>query len=146
MSAYVVDDKTISALAKAFVDYGVDFKAENFTMPSLCGVLFNTEEMKQAIGKRLLEQNCISVNGHYGDNNTADDYVYEDVKIDEGIILGCIRCYNYQTCECEGYYDSVLYNSLLGLKEKLLERFIKRAGYEVPWGYEALELNETPLF
>jgi len=142
MSAYVVDDKTISALAKAFIDYGVDFKAEDFTMPSICGVIFNDDEMKQAVGERLLKANYDSVNYLYGEDDAPREYKYEDVEINEGIVLGCLDCFNYQTCEVDRWEESLLYGSLEALRGKLLERLIKRAGYKVPWGYDGHDTFE----
>jgi hypothetical protein len=136
MSAYVVDDKTISALAKAIIDYGVDFKAEGFTMPSICGVIFDDGEMKQAVGDRLLEANYDSVNYRYNEDDTPREYKYEDVEINEGIVLGCLNCFDYQACEVDGWEESELYGSLMALKDELLTRLIKRAGYKVPWGYD----------
>ena len=149
MSAYVVDDKTISALAKAFIDYGVDFKAEDFTMPSFCGVIFNDDEMKQAVGERLLKANYDSVNYRYSEDNAPHEYKYEDVEINEGIVLGCLNCFNYQACEVDGWEESELYGSLVALRGKLLDRLIKRAGYKVPWGYDGHDTFasvDTPLF
>ena len=146
MSAYICDNKTISALAIAFVDYATrdfEFKAEDFEMPSLCGVIFNESEMKQAVGQRLLKQNYDSVNAHYDEDTPVPEFELEEVEINEGIVYSCIREYNYQACETEDYFDSKLYDSLMALQRVLLERLIKRNGWEITWGYP---LEEVPQF
>ena len=141
MSAYVVDNKTISAIAKAFETYGVEYKAENLknTNPFGCAWIIDVESLRHDIGQSLLDQNYASVNYRYSEETETPDFKYEDVEINEGIIKGCIDCYDYQACETDDYFKSDIYKSLQKLKEKLLERLISRQGYEVPWGYESLE-------
>ena len=57
MSAYICDNKTISALAKAFVDYGITF-TDNTT--SQQAFIIVNDEYKR-IGQSLLDQNYRSV-------------------------------------------------------------------------------------
>ncbi len=138
MSAYIVDNKTISALAKAFDLYGVKYKAENYnsTNPFGAAWIVDVESMRHDIGQSLLDQNYKSVNARYGEDTETPDFEYEDVEINEGIVHGCIRCYNYQACETDDYFESAIYNSLKNLDYAMYERLIKRAGYNIPWGYE----------
>lgn len=141
MSAYVVDNKTISALALAFETYGVKYEAENLkdTNPFGCNWIVDVASLRHDIGQSLLEQNYESVNSRYSEETEAPEFEFEEVAINEGIVKGCIDCYIYQACETRDFFETTLYKSLLKLKDKLLDRLISQNGYEVPWGYGALE-------
>lgn len=134
MSAYIVNNKTISAIAKAFVMYGATYSAENYNPnPTWIKSLHTTAA---EIGQSLLEQNYASVNFRYREETPAPPFEYADVDINEGIVTGCIDCYIYQACETNDFETSELYYSLIRLKDRVLERLIKRAGQEMPWGIE----------
>lgn len=137
MSAYIVDDKTIHAIVKGFEVYRAEYQAEGYTKP--IQILIDLKEIRDGIGQSLLEQNYKSVNCRYSENVEVPKYEYEDVKINEGIVLGCIQCYIYQACETDNFFETKLYNSLLRLKEEMLRRYIERMGYDIPWGYEEPE-------
>lgn len=138
MSAYIVDNKTISAIAKAFVDYQVDFMADDYDRP--IQIIVNLNEIRQAIGQSLLNQNYASVNCRYNEDTEVPKFEYEDVDIDEGIVYGCIRCYHYQACETRDYYDTWLYESLRVLESKLLVRFLMKHKMSAPWGYDGHDM------
>jgi hypothetical protein len=134
MSAYIVDNKTIHAIVKGFRVYGAAFDAEDYN--NTVSVIISVKEMSNAIGQSLLNQNYKSVNCRYRENTETPKYNYEDVKINEGILIGCIDCYEYQACETDDYFNSDIHFSLLRLKNKIIERMIKEKGQEIPWGYE----------
>lgn len=134
MSAYIVNNKTIHAIVKGFELYNAEFEAENYQKP--IQIIINMKELRDGIGQALLNQNYKSVNYRYSEDTTTPKYTFEDVKTNEGIILGCIDCYIYQACETEDFFESKLYESLQKLKEAMLKSMIAQKGYEVPWGYE----------
>ena len=134
MSAYIVSNKTISAIAKAFVDWGVGFLSEDYAPP--IGFITPLKELYEAVGQSLLNQNYASVNCRYGEETPTPKFTYEEVDINEGIVYGCIANYNYQACETPDYWESHLYRSLVDLKEFMLKRFIKRSGYDIPYGLD----------
>ena len=134
MSAYIVDNKTIHAIVKGFRVYGAAFAAEDYK--NAVSVITSVKAMSNAIGQSLLNQNYKSVNCRYRENTETPKYNYEDVKINEGILIGCIDCYEYQACETDDYFNSDIHYSLLRLKGKIIERMIKEKGQEIPWGYE----------
>lgn len=134
MSAYIVNNETISAIVKGFMTYGVEYEAEGYKKP--IQVIIDLQEIRNGIGQSLLDQNYKSVNHRYNEDTKTPEYHYEDVEINEGIVLGCIDCYTYQACETDDYFESLLYHSLIDLKLAMLERFIQEKGYEIPWGYE----------
>ena len=143
MSAYVVDNKTISALAKACESYEVKYTAENFVNTNKFGGIFvDVGRLRHDIGQSLLDQNYRSVNFRYNEDNPTPDFKFEDVDIDEGIVYGCINCYNYQACETDDYFESDIYKSLERLKAKMLERLLYRCGmYTDGWGYPEEQSN-----
>lgn len=134
MSAYIVDNKTIHAIVKGFRVYGAAFAAEDYK--NAVSVITSVKAMSNAIGQSLLNQNYKSVNCRYRENTETPKYNYEDVKINEGILIGYIDCYEYQACETDDYFNSDIHYSLLRLKNEIIERMIKEKGQEIPWGYE----------
>lgn len=133
MSAYIVDNKTIHAIVKGFRVYGVDFNDEDYN--NAVSIITGVKAMSNAIGQSLLNQNYKSVNCRYRENTEAPKYNYEDVKINEGILMDCIDCYEYQACETDDYFNSGIHFSLLRLKNEIIKRMIKEKGQEIPWGY-----------
>lgn len=134
MSAYIVDNKTISAIAKGFEVYGVIYEAEDYINPMQ--VIYNAKGILNGIGQSLLNQNYKSVNYRYSENTKTPKFEYEDVEINEGILLGCIECYEYQACETSDYFESDIHESLSRLKNAMLQKMIKAKGQQIPWGYE----------
>lgn len=143
MSAFICDSKTISAIAKAFVEYGVSYEAENYR-PKLSSdlgvVFFNVSEAYNNIGQSLLDKNYKSVNYRYGEDTETPEFQYEEVEIDEGIVYGCIECYDYQACEEPDYFESKLHGSLIRLENALLEKLLKRANMSAPYGYDGHDI------
>lgn len=137
MSAYIVNNETIHAIVKGFERYGVMYKAEDYKAPT--GLLIDMQELFDGIGQTLLNQNYWSVNCRYGEKKEAPKYKYEDVEINEGILYGCITCYEYQACETNDYYQSDLHYSLERLKQAMIESMINAKGQKIPWGYENIE-------
>lgn len=134
MSAFIVGNKTIHAIVKGFRVYGAAFAAEDYK--NAVSVITSVKAMSNAIGQSLLNQNYKSVNCRYRENTETPKYNYEDVKINEGILIGCIDCYEYQACETDDYFNSDIHYSLLRLKDTIIERMIREKGQEIPWGYE----------
>ena len=137
MSAYIVSNKTISLIARAFCEYGVNYNADNYEPSTMGTILLNVRQ--EEIGQSLLDQNYKSVNYRYGEDEETPKFEYEDVDDyirDLGAIIGCINCYNYQACETPYYDSSYIHDSLNDLKEEVYERAIKQLGYEEPWGID----------
>ena len=139
MSAYIVSNETISAIAKAFDTYGADYKAEDYERP--IQIIIDLNELRRGIGQSLLNQNYASVNYRYNENIEVPVFEYEDVDIDEGIVYGCIQCYEYQACETDDYYDSQIHISLKFLKNALLKSLLRKNGLTARWGYDGIELD-----
>ena len=134
MSAYVVNNETISAIVKGFEVFNVEYRAEDYKEP--VQILINLQKIRNSIGQSLLNQNYKSVNYRYNENSKTPEFKYKDVSINEGAILGCIDCYVYQACETSDFFESELYNSLMKLKNAMLIKLIEEKGQNIPWGYE----------
>ena len=136
MSAFICDNKTISVIARAFVDYGVTFRDGKYHEPSVV-VLMN--KMCQDIGQSLLAENYRSVNFRYRLDDEVPEFEYEPVDFDEGMVWGCIQCYEYQSCETEDWYGSEIQVSLKMLKNRITERLFRKLGMKVPYGYDGFD-------
>lgn len=126
MSAYIVNDETISVIAKGFVEYGVGYTAEDYHS--------ERKDKFHNIGQSLLNQNYKSVNYRYKESTKPRSFQYTNIDINEGMLFGCINCYEYQACETPNFYKSDIYGSLVCLKRAILEKLIKEKGQEIPWG------------
>lgn len=133
MSAYVVNDATISVLVDGFINYcGLDIPFYQSR-----GWLIDVYQERQEIGQKLLDYNYKSVNYRYNEDNKPRKFVYKEVpeSYKYNILLGCINCYNYQACEPDDYYESDIYKGLQELKEKMLRRIAEKEG-ELEWGVD----------
>lgn len=140
MSCYICDDKTLSCIAKAFVEYGVFYSDDDgyFSDYDLKKVVIFEDDRANAIkniGQSLLNCNANSVNIRYGEKKSYE-FNYQDVEIDEGLVWGCIDCYIYQSGDSINFDESKTLDSLKELQKKIAKRLFKRLGMKVPWGYE----------
>lgn len=135
MSAYIVSNNTINVLADAIENYGVRMNTDYKGIAG-CGVIFDVNEIKNAIGQKLLDQNYKSVNYRYDEDTPAPEYKYQDVAYTTGDLYGCIRCYEYQACETPDYFESDVHMALANLKDRMLKRYIMQDGCEIGWGME----------
>ena len=140
MSAFIVNNETISVLVEGFIQYGIDYHANNYKAPK--GWIIDLAEVRNAIGQSLLDQNYKSVNYRYNEDVKTPKFEYVPVNIDEGTIYGCIKCYEYQACETNDYFESDIHESFKRLQNEMLERFIKNAGQKMPYGYGGHDMNE----
>ena len=127
MSAYLVSDETINVITWGLFDYGL-------TLAKSKAAPFANEALDET-GRVLLQQNYDSLAARYGDDATPHEYHFKKPKkYDEGILLGCVRCYIYQSCETENFGESTIYNYLNELKSRMLTRMIENKGLDMPWG------------
>lgn len=139
MSAYVVNDKTISVIAKGLLNYGID--CDWMKWDPMQTIFVN--ERYQPLGQSLLNQNIRSVVYRYGYGSQEykdafkqqeREFKFENVDYDEGLLLGCIKCYLYQSCETPNFDNDRICIALERLQRRMLERMIEQKGQEIPWG------------
>ena len=143
MSCYVVDKKVIDLMVSWIFDHN-DYKAENYSYNGYGGILFDVNEMRNAIGQSLLDANYDSVNYRYDEGKKAPTYEYsEDACLEsrknktyEADVYSAIQEYNYQACETENYFESELYHSLQDAKESMLVGLLKQQCPKADgWGF-----------
>lgn len=135
MSCYVVSDLTISAIVAAMAarrDAGLkDEKSGIKYNPATCG---------QIVGQMLLDANYASVNERYGEHSAAHSFKLTQKSDGKpftlGEMYGCIKCYEYQTCEKPGYELSEIHDVLAYVKDGLAEKMLAKLGEESVWGLE----------
>lgn len=143
MSCFICDMETISVIVKGFIKYGytgriAQYCADDYTEPAQG--IYDIQALRQAIGQSLLNQNYNSVNCRYNEDTKPLKFQYIDVEINEGILYGCIHCYEYQSCETEDYYNSDIHFSLERLQNVIMERLLREAGQEAPYGYNSYNM------
>ena len=143
MSCYVVDKKVIDLMVSWIFDHN-NYKAENYSYNGYGGILFDVNEMRNAIGQSLLDANYDSVNYRYGEDKKAPTYKYsEDACMDscknetyEADVYSAIQEYNYQACETDNYFESDLYRTIQNIKEDMLVRLLKQKCPKADgWGF-----------
>lgn len=134
MSCYVVDKKVIDLMVSWIMNHNINYKAENYHYEGYMGILFDVNEMSNAIGQSLLDANYDSVNYRYDEDKKAPTYEYSpDACLDsvanetyEADVYSAIQEYNYQACETDNYFESELYHSLQDAKESMLVGLLRQ--------------------
>ena len=134
MSCYVVDKKVIDLMVSWIMNHNINYKAENYHYEGYMGILFDVNEMSNAIGQSLLDANYDSVNYRYDEDKKAHTYEYSpDACLDsvanetyEADVYSAIQEYNYQACETDNYFESELYHSLQDAKESMLVGLLRQ--------------------
>lgn len=143
MSCYVVDKKVIDLMVSWIFNHN-DYKAENYSYNGYGGILFDVNEMRNAIGQSLLDANYDSVNCRYDENRKAPTYEYSEDAMKESLknktyeadVYSAIQEYNYQACEGDNYFESDLYHTLQNVKEGMLVGLLKRVCPNADgWGF-----------
>nr|DAQ07360.1 MAG TPA: hypothetical protein [Caudoviricetes sp.] len=138
MSAFIVNDKTITAIVTAL--QVKDFSS-SLTDPDT-GEEYNARTNPQKVGQILLNQNYRSVNYRYNEDAKPhkfqmtykfDDKGYRD-DFALGERFGCVKCYEYQACETPDYEKSEIHRVLAYLKDDIAEKMIEKLGQEMTWG------------
>lgn len=144
MSCYVVDKKVIDLMVSWIMNHNIEYKAENYHYEGYMGILFDVNEMSNAIGQSLLDANYDSVNYRYDEDKKAPTYEYSpDACLDsvanetyEADVYSAIQEYNYQACETENYFESELYHSLQDAKESMLVGLLRQQCPKADgWGF-----------
>lgn len=138
MSAFVVSDKTITAIVTAMQHkhFSTDLKDPK------TGKVYNARTNPQMYGQLLLNENYRSVNYRYEEKseprtfqmtyNTREGGYRDEFTLGE--MYGSIECYMYQTCETPDWVGSDIYFAMCSLKDDLAERMAEKLGMEIPWG------------
>lgn len=132
MSVYILNDKEISVLVEGIINYSVNASA--FSKHN--SIMIDLNVLRKDIGQALLNQNYESYNNRYSEDNKPREFQFDRkaISYNNGQLLGCIDCYEYQCGESEEYYSSVIHQTMNQLKYNMLKRYIQKEGYEIEWG------------
>ena len=138
MSAYIVNDETISVLVKGLENYNVILSTD-YNGIARSGWLFDLGEMRQATGQKLLNENYRSVNFRYKETTKPHTFKYKDIAVNDSMIYGCIDNFEYQACETRDYYQTEIHWALMALKDRMLAKYLKQSGNPITYGYNGIE-------
>lgn len=134
MSAWIVDEEHVRVLVwagKRFASPG-----HNLSWYYRKNWHYLTPETAPAVGEMLMRTNIASVNFRY-DENTPVRYHHRAPRRTTwsvGEILKAVNCYEYQSCEHDGWNRSQAKAFCAALKEHLIREV---PGYEAaPWGID----------
>lgn len=113
MSAYIVSDETINCIVNGMIDYGII-----------------TTSSAQEKAEELLALNVASVNSLYRESRKPRRIVFKPGKYTPAEIMGCINCYQYQSCEIAGFRDIPSYYYTDWLKGRIIDKLLP----DQPWG------------
>ena len=148
MSAWIVSKAHIDflvAAARAF-----DIKATTRSGE------VSAKEDPDKFGKILWDENHRSVNYRYDENKETPEYHYDE-RFDKfefkshtglGFLEKAVGCYDYQTCECDDYKESVACEILQNIDEAIddtlheLSPELNAASKAFPWGLDEFEQIE----
>lgn len=132
MSAFVVNDETISGMLK-----GKDFGAYpgNGLAYYWNGTMHYFNGHTQEIGQKLLDENYRSVNYRYSEDTQPRRFrervLNHRVSVVEVIKL--CDCYDYQSCETPDWPETEAHAIMTALRERAIRNL---PGYDdAPWGY-----------
>ena len=148
MSAWIVSGAHIDLLITA----GLDMPKRNFVGDSLRWYGAHNGELSpgnaDVIGGKLWAENYASVNDRYADEAEEPlpgpedfegtdtlTYVFERIpgKLDPVVVLKAVRCYEYQSCEHDGWGASEAKLIVESLTSACVDAL---PGYnEAPWGF-----------
>ena len=147
MSAFIVTDKTVTAICEGFRRFDIGISNPNGREYDRADYWDEADEVSHgyfkwlnamheedirstltgegfsACGQALVNMNYRSVNARYEENEAPHTfkptYNINETEVgnfrreyNEAEILGAIRCYEYQSCECEEYYKSGIPDAL----------------------------------
>lgn len=142
MSCFICNNETITVLARAFVDYGVNFHG----LPpksDIDTILVDLNKEVKRVGQALLDQNYLSVNARYNENTESPEFNPVPIEYDEGTVIGCIECYEYQACETDDWEECWVKRNLDHLKNAVIYRMCRKLDVAVPYGYNGHNILEA---
>lgn len=121
MSAWIVSKKHIDALVTAAVEHRL---------------VKDTPEARDAAGLMLWRENHRSVNARYGESTRTPSYSFTRREEAPVTVVKSIGCYEYQTCEHDGWTRSKARRLCVELKARVADEIVSAtdAYNAAPWG------------
>jgi len=143
MSAFIVSTDTINLIVTACDRYGVSVYIPR-TMETVPDGLtrdnsYSARTNQRIFGQILIDENAKSVNHRYRQSDAPERYTHKHIDLDWAsagvpvahLILGSLRCYDYQACETDDYSDSLAKQII----ERLQSAVIRGLTEDAPWGW-----------
>lgn len=138
MSCSIVSDLTISAIVSAMLDTMSDSMIGEMLGNEMACAGLSREECESKVGQLLLGINYKAVNAHYGEEMPVRMFKMKEKADGKPFTLGeqygCIRYYDFQTCELPEYEDSLVAGILEAVKEELVQKMLEKLGEKYSWG------------
>jgi len=134
MSAFVVTKQHIDALVTVGLPRPGETGWIRWEDPTDAAVTQRLSlETADRAGSILWQENRVSVNRRYHDGDPVDiEYRFHRTRLDPVIVLKLIDCYEYQSCEHDGWSESQAKRLCDQLRKEAVS---KLPGYEeAPWG------------
>ena len=131
MSAWIVSKKHIDVLVTWAIDNHVAIKHNGIT-----------EEVLDAdrVGQALWDENFRSVNYRYNESEKAPEYHFERNVQNLVTVWKSVRCFDYQTCECDDYKTTFAHAFVEAITRWLTEcglPSVESPEYDAaPWGID----------
>lgn len=155
MSAWIVSKRHIDALVTAALPFKLRWRRDevNKELTHERGEVWGPgaiSEHKRAwseldlstagrTGAMLWNENHLSVNHRYNENETEDPYVFAKYprKLTLPAVVKALDCYEYQSCEHPDWEDSEARRFCRALREAILDKLVAGEEYEAaPWGID----------
>ena len=148
MSAWIVSKAHIDFLVAAARAFDIEVQDGIETV--------SAKKSPDQFGKILWDENHRSVNYRYDEKKETPEYHYDE-RFDKfefksftgiGFLETAVGCYDYQTCECDDYKESVAYEILQKMDEAIdetlheLSPVLNAASKAFPWGLDTFEQIE----
>lgn len=139
MSAWIVDKVHIDAMVQVALDSGTGMPFSWYHENERHQLTINT---KDTVGSMLWRENHMSVNARYDENTDTPAYRFERTQEFSPVqMLKAIDCYEYQSCEHDGWEASSAKAFCTELRAALINRL---PGYDdAPWGLS--ERGNAPI-
>jgi len=128
MSAYVVDDITINRVV-GWIFHKAMGENHDYTIQSLkeLGYILDTPIGCKRLAEDMFTLNCDSIEQRYGEGSAKDfrelDFKYRQVSFAETDkihqVLKSLQCFIYQSCEGDNPKNSLLFNALEKLSDRI---------------------------
>lgn len=115
MSAYVVSNETINCIVNGAIKYW-EYKRLS----------------AEQIGQMLFEENARSVNYRYAENEAAPTFEFTEKEYTDEQIIGCIFCWEYQSCETDDFATTSAFELVRDIKNSMLREMHPNR----PWGLD----------
>ena len=125
MSAYLVDKETIDKILTGLKEtYTTGYSYTGQYLEQFAGGKLDNDEALTAIGQKMWDLNCQSVNDRYNEKGRAPRYKYAFAHTHRIATYKALQCLTYQSCEGDND-QTPLYLALTKVEHALAAEIIR---------------------